>query len=55
MIVVDEYDVDNLIKQSLQRNALKVSVFTDPIPALEDFKLIARPTALSCLTLGCQG
>ena len=39
MIVDDEYDVANLIKQSLQMYGRKVSVFTDPIMALEDFKV----------------
>ena len=39
LIVDDEYDVANLIKQSLQMYGRKVSVFTDPIVALEDFKV----------------
>jgi two-component SAPR family response regulator len=39
VIVDDEYDVANLIKQSLQMYGRKVSVFTDPIVALEDFKV----------------
>jgi two-component SAPR family response regulator len=39
LIVDDEYDVANLIKQSLQMNRRKVSVFTDPVMALEDFRV----------------
>ena len=39
VIVDDEYDVANLIKQSLQMNRRKVYVFTDPVMALEDFKV----------------
>jgi two-component system response regulator (stage 0 sporulation protein F) len=38
LVVDDEYDVANLVKQSLQKNGTKVSVFTDPVIALEDFK-----------------
>jgi CheY-like chemotaxis protein len=39
LIVDDEYDVANLIKQSLQMNRRKVSVFTDRVMALEDFRV----------------
>jgi len=39
LIVDDEYDVANLIKQSLQINGQKVSAFTDPVMALEDFRV----------------
>jgi two-component SAPR family response regulator len=38
LVVDDENDIVNLIKQSLQRNGLKVSAFTDPVMALEDFR-----------------
>ena len=34
VVVDDEPDIVNLIKQSLQKNGLKVSVFTDPVMAL---------------------
>ena len=39
LVVDDENDIVNLIKQSLQRNGLQVSAFTDPLMALEDFKI----------------
>jgi len=39
LVVDDEHDIVNLIKQALQRNGLKVSPFTDPAMALEDFKV----------------
>lgn len=39
LVVDDEPDIVNLIKQSLQINGLKASVFTDPVMALEDFKV----------------
>jgi two-component SAPR family response regulator len=39
LIVDDEHDVANLIKRSLQMNRRKVSVFTDPVMALEDFRV----------------
>jgi two-component SAPR family response regulator len=39
LIVDDEHDVANLIKRSLQINRRKVSVFTDPVMALEDFRV----------------
>jgi two-component SAPR family response regulator len=39
LIVDDECDDANLIKQSLQTNRRKVSVFTDPVMALEDFRM----------------
>ncbi|HJT48573.1 MAG TPA: response regulator [Nitrososphaeraceae archaeon] len=38
LVVDDEYDIANLVKQSLQKNGTKVSVFTDPVMALEEFK-----------------
>ena len=38
LVVDDEYDIVNLIKQSLQKDGRKVSAFTDPVMALEDFK-----------------
>jgi DNA-binding NtrC family response regulator len=46
MIADDEYDVAILIKQFLQTNGLKVSVFTDPITALEDFKINCKNCGL---------
>jgi DNA-binding NtrC family response regulator len=39
LVVDDEHDIVNLIKQSLQLNGLKVSAFTDPVMALEDFRV----------------
>jgi DNA-binding response OmpR family regulator len=38
LVFDDEYDLANLIKQSLDKNGFKVSAFTDPAMALEDFK-----------------
>jgi two-component SAPR family response regulator len=46
MIVDDEYDLVNLIKEFLQRNGLQVSAFTDPIVALEDFKINCKNCSL---------
>jgi two-component SAPR family response regulator len=46
LIVDDEYDVASLIKQSLQMDGRKVSVFTDPIVALEDFKVNCKTCGL---------
>ena len=42
----DENDIVNLIKQSLQINGLKVSAFTDPVMALEDFKVNGQTCSL---------
>ena len=39
LVVDDEHDIVNLVKQSLQINGQKVSAFTDPVMALEDFKV----------------
>jgi DNA-binding NtrC family response regulator len=39
LVVDDEHDIVNLIKQSLQTNGQKVSAFTDPVMALEDFRV----------------
>ena len=46
LVVDDEYDLVNLIKQSLQMNGRKVSAFTDPIRALEDFKTNCKNCSL---------
>jgi DNA-binding NtrC family response regulator len=46
LVVDDENDIVNLIKQSLQINVLKVSAFTDPIMALEDFKVNGQTCSL---------
>jgi DNA-binding NtrC family response regulator len=46
LVVDDENDIVNLIKQSLQINGLKVSAFTDPIMALEDFKVNGQTCSL---------
>jgi DNA-binding NtrC family response regulator len=39
LVVDDDPDISTLIKQSLTKNGFKVSAFTDPIMALEDFKI----------------
>ena len=46
LVVDDEHDIVNLIKQSLQINGLKVSPFTDPVMALEDFKVNCKTCSL---------
>jgi DNA-binding NtrC family response regulator len=46
LVVDDENDIVNLIKQSLQRNGLQVSAFTDPVMALEDFKIKCNDCSL---------
>ncbi len=46
LVVDDENDIVNLIKQSLQINGLKVSAFTDPVMALEDFKVNGQTCSL---------
>jgi DNA-binding NtrC family response regulator len=46
LVVDDENDIVNLIKQSLQINGLKVSPFTDPAMALEDFKVNCKTCSL---------
>ena len=46
LVVDDEHDIVNLIKQSLQINGLKVSAFTDPVMALEDFKVNCKTCSL---------
>jgi DNA-binding NtrC family response regulator len=42
LVVDDDPDISTLIKQSLTKNGFKVSAFTDPIMALEDFKINCR-------------
>jgi DNA-binding NtrC family response regulator len=46
LVVDDEPDIVNLIKQSLRTNGLKVSPFTDPVMALEDFKVNCKTCSL---------
>ena len=46
LVVDDEPDLVNLIKQSLRINGLKVSPFTDPVVALEDFKVNCKTCSL---------
>jgi DNA-binding NtrC family response regulator len=46
LVVDDEHDIVNLIKQSLQINGLKVSAFTDPVMALEDFNVNGKTCSL---------
>ena len=46
LVVDDEHDIVNLIKESLQINGQKVSAFTDPVMALEDFKVNCKTCSL---------
>jgi len=46
LVVDDEPDIVNLIKQWLRINGLKVSPFTDPVMALEDFKVNCKTCSL---------
>ena len=46
LVVDDEPDIVNLINESLQKNGQKVSVFTDPAMALEDFKVNCKTCSL---------
>jgi CheY-like chemotaxis protein len=46
LVVDDEYDVANLVKESLQKNGSKVSVFTDPVMAIEDPKINCKDCSL---------
>jgi DNA-binding NtrC family response regulator len=46
LVVDDEPDIVNLINESLQKNGQKVSVFTDPVMALEDFKVNCKTCSL---------
>jgi DNA-binding NtrC family response regulator len=39
LAVDDDPDIVKLIEQSLHRQGLKLSAFTDPVMALEDFKI----------------
>ena len=39
LVVDDEHDIVNLIRQSLQITGMKVSAFTDPVTALEHFRV----------------
>jgi DNA-binding NtrC family response regulator len=46
LVVDDEPDIVNLIKRSLQKKGMKVSAFTDPVMALEDFKAKCKTCSL---------
>ena len=46
LVVDDEPDIVNLIKQSLHKKGMKVSAFTDPVMALEDFKVKCKTCSL---------
>jgi DNA-binding NtrC family response regulator len=46
LVVDDEPDIVNLIKQSLHKKGMKVSAFTDPVMALEDFKVNCKTCSL---------
>jgi DNA-binding NtrC family response regulator len=39
LAVDDDSDIVTLVEQALQRHRFKVSAFTDPVMALEDFKV----------------
>lgn len=38
LIVDDDYDIISLIRISLEKDSFSTSCFTDPIPALEEFR-----------------
>ena len=46
LVVDDEPDIVNLIKQSLHEKGMKVSPFTNPVMALEDFKVSCKTCSL---------
>ncbi|HJT48230.1 MAG TPA: response regulator [Nitrososphaeraceae archaeon] len=46
LVVDDEPDIVDLINESLQKSGQKVSVFTDPTMALEDFKVNCKTCSL---------
>jgi DNA-binding NtrC family response regulator len=46
LAVDDDSDIVTLIEQALQRHGFKVSAFTDPTMALEDFKVNCKDCSL---------
>src|SRR5919202_1407983 len=46
LAVDDDSDIVKLIEQALHRQGLKVSAFTDPVMALEDFKVNYKDCSL---------
>ncbi|MFL6425816.1 MAG: response regulator [Nitrososphaeraceae archaeon] len=46
LAVDDDSDIVTLIEQALQRHKFKVSAFTDPAMALEDFKVNCKDCSL---------
>jgi DNA-binding NtrC family response regulator len=46
LAVDDDSDIVTMIEQSLQRHGFKVSAFTDPTMALEDFKINRKDCSL---------
>jgi DNA-binding NtrC family response regulator len=46
LAVDDDPDISTLIEQALHRHGFKVSAFTDPIMALEDFKVNCKDCSL---------
>jgi len=46
LAVDDDSDIVTLIEQVLQRHRFKVSAFTDPAMALEDFKVNCKDCSL---------
>ena len=46
LVVDDDPDTPTLIEQSLNRNGFKVSTFTNPLRALEDFRVNCKTCSL---------
>ncbi len=55
LVVDDDNDIVNLIKQSLQINGQKVSAFTDPVMALEDFRVNCKTCSVILSDIGMPG
>ena len=46
LLLDDDIDISKLVEESLLRSRFKVSAFTDPIMALEDFKVNCKTCSL---------
>ena len=46
LLIDDDIDISKLVEESLLRSRFKVSAFTDPIMALEDFKVNCKTCSL---------
>jgi DNA-binding NtrC family response regulator len=55
LVVDDDPGIPTLIKQSLTKNGFKVSAFTDPIMALEDFKINCKTCGVILSDIRMQG